>query len=132
MEFEKVCIICQDFETYVGHETDNCPKNPCQNCGEIGHIKINCVSWKKSLRLSIENDYPPSKRQKLSNSSFEDLPDEVILRVFNNLDIKNLICCGHVSKRIRAISQDESLWLKINLYSLGNLSRGIFNWSGAA
>ena len=132
MESEKVCIICQDFETYVGHETDNCPKNPCQNCGEIGHIKINCVSWKKSLRLSIENEYPPSKRQKLSNSSFEDLPDEVILRVFNNLDIKNLICCGHVSKRIRAISQDESLWLKINLYSLGNLSRGIFNWSDAA
>ena len=116
MESEKVCIICQDFETYMGHETDNCPKNPCQNCGEIGHIKINCVSWKKSLRLSIENEYPPSKRQKLSNSSFEDLPDEVILRVFNNLDIKNLICCGHVSKRIRAISQDESLWLKINLY----------------
>ena len=81
MESEKVCIICQDFEAYVGHETDNCPKNPCQNCGDIGHIKINCVSWKKSLRLSIENEYPPSKRQKLSNSCFEDLPDEVILRV---------------------------------------------------
>ena len=52
--------------------------------------------------------------------------------VFINLDIKNLIRCGHVSKRIRAISQDESLWLKINLYSLGNLSGGISNWSGAA
>ena len=98
----------------------------------LHNMRLATVSWKKSLRLSIENEYPPSKCQKLSNSCFEDLPDEVILRVFINLDIKNLIRCGHVSKRIRAISQDESLWLKINLYSLGNLSRGIFNWSGAA
>lgn len=117
MESEKICIICQDFEDYVGHETDNCPKNPCQNCGEIGHIKIKCVSWKKSIRLSIENEYPVSKHQNLSTSSFEDLPDEVILRVLSNLEVKDIILCGYVSKRIRSISQDESLWMKINLYS---------------
>ena len=56
------------------------------------------------------------KRQKMSETSFEDLPDEIILKVFKNLEISDLICCGQLSKRIRTISHDESLWQKINLY----------------
>ena len=44
----------------------------------------------------------------------EDLPDEVILRVFSNLKTKNLIQCGQVSKRIRTISCDISLWQKLD------------------
>ena len=46
----------------------------------------------------------------LSYFNMEDLPDEVILRVFSNLKAKNLIQCGQVSKRIRTISCDISLW----------------------
>ena len=65
----------------------------------------------------MEYSEPTPKHQKFSTLSLDDLPDEVILRVFSNLDIKDIIRCGHVSQRIRAISQDESLWLKINLYS---------------
>ena len=53
------------------------------------------------------------KHQKL----FEDLPDEIILQVLKNLDIKGLLYCGTVSKRLRSISRDESLWEKINLYN---------------
>ena len=53
------------------------------------------------------------KHQKL----FEDLPDEIILQVLKNLDIKDLLYCGTVSKRLRSISRDESLWDKINLYN---------------
>ena len=59
-----------------------------------------------------------SKRQKLSDpdDQFEDLTDGVILKILGYLEgTKGLIYCGHLSKRIRAISQDETLWHKINL-----------------
>ena len=56
-----------------------------------------------------------SKRQKLSFFHFEGLPDEILLNVFSLLDIKGVLQCGQVSKRLRAISNDQSLWLKLNL-----------------
>ena len=59
-----------------------------------------------------------SKRQKLSDpdAQFEDLPNEVILKILGYLEgTKGLIYCGHLSRRIRTISQDETLWQKINL-----------------
>ena len=59
-----------------------------------------------------------SKRQKLSFVQLEDLPDEVILKICSFMDIREILKCGQVSKRIRAISKDESLWLKLN-FSVG-------------
>ena len=53
--------------------------------------------------------------QKLSSCQLDDLPNEVILKLFGFLDIKELLLCGQVCKRLRAISNDESLWLKLNL-----------------
>ena len=53
--------------------------------------------------------------QELSSCQLDDLPDEVILKLLGFLDIKELLICGQVSKRLRAISNDESLWLKLNL-----------------
>jgi hypothetical protein len=46
----------------------------------------------------------------------EDLPDELIVKVFSFLEIRDLICLGQLSIRIRAISHDEQFWQKINLY----------------
>ena len=45
----------------------------------------------------------------------EDLPDEVILKVFGNLQFPDLLRCGRVSKRIRRISNDKAVWQKIHL-----------------
>ena len=56
-----------------------------------------------------------SKRQKLSFFRLEDLPDEILLEIFSLLDIKGVLQCGQVSKRLRAISNDQCLWLKLNL-----------------
>ena len=56
-----------------------------------------------------------NKRQKLSILQLEDLPDEILLKIFKNLEVKDILRCGQMSKRIRAISTDESLWEKINL-----------------
>ena len=45
---------------------------------------------------------------------FRDLPDEIILKVIYFLNIKDLVTFGHVSKRMRKISSDQSLWQKMN------------------
>ena len=45
-------------------------------------------------------------------ASIQDLPDEIILKVINYLEIEDLTRCGRLSKRIRKISHDESLWKK--------------------
>ena len=47
---------------------------------------------------------------------FENLPDEIILKVIRNLEYRDIIVFSQLSKRIRTICQDESLWKKINLY----------------
>jgi hypothetical protein len=53
--------------------------------------------------------------QKLSSYKLDDLPDEVILNILGFLNIKELLLSGQVCKRLRVISNDESLWVKLNL-----------------
>ena len=64
-------------------------------------------------------------------AKLENLPDEVILKVFSNLQIPDILRCGRVSKRIKEISNDETLWQKINLFNKrvtkGFLSRILAN-----
>lgn len=57
-----------------------------------------------------------SKRQKLSFVELDDMPEEIILKIFTFLDIRDILKCGQVSQRIRAISNDESLWLQLNFF----------------
>ena len=64
-----------------------------------------------------------SKRQKLSCVQLEDLPDEVLLVIFKFLKMREILKFGQVSTRIRAISNDESLWMKLNLFE-GNVTFG--------
>ena len=48
-------------------------------------------------------------------SNFQDLPDELVLRTLRSSETKDLISWGQVSRRIRTISHDSSLWIKVNL-----------------
>ena len=48
-------------------------------------------------------------------SSFLDLPDELILKVFSYTETADLLSCAQVSKRIRTISNDNSLFQTVNL-----------------
>ena len=48
-------------------------------------------------------------------ASIQDLPDEILLKVINYLDINKRVKFGEVSKRMRAISYDKTLWQKMNL-----------------
>ena len=51
-------------------------------------------------------------------SSFLDLPDELILKVFSYTERADHWRCGRVSKRIRNISKDNSLIPKVNFMDL--------------
>ena len=57
----------------------------------------------------------PEKRSKIRTTKLEDLSDEIQLKIFAYLSIKDLICCSQVSKRTQRICRDESLWEKANL-----------------
>ena len=81
----------------------------------------------KKIRLYSKTDQCENQNEEESersaesfqslNSKLEDLPDEVILKVFSYLENNtDRIRSGHVSQRLRAISSDESLWHKINLF----------------
>ena len=61
-----------------------------------------------------------SKQPKLfrgisGEKTFDHMPDEVQLKIFQTLEIKDLICCAQVSKRTRRICHDESMWKKVNV-----------------
>jgi hypothetical protein len=47
--------------------------------------------------------------------NFQDLPDELILKILSYQEAKDLISCGQASKRIRRISHDGTLWVTTNL-----------------
>ena len=57
-----------------------------------------------------------AKRQILSFVELDDMPEEIILKIFTFLDIREILKCCQVSQRIRAISNDESLWLQLNFF----------------
>ena len=48
-------------------------------------------------------------------ASIQDLPDEIILKVIKYLSINQLVKFGEVSKRMKDISCDKSLWQNMNL-----------------
>ena len=48
-------------------------------------------------------------------NKFQDLPDELILKILSYLKLKYLIKCGQISMRTRNISQDSSLWMTVTL-----------------
>ena len=47
--------------------------------------------------------------------NFQDLPDELVLKVLSYTETKDIISCGQLSKRIRQISNDSTLWVTANL-----------------
>ena len=48
--------------------------------------------------------------------NFQDLPDELVLKILGYSEIKDLITYRQVSKRIRKISHDTTLWVVPVLY----------------
>ena len=55
------------------------------------------------------------RRERGMRDKWQDLPDELVLKIFSYSEVIDLISCGQVSKRTRNISRDRSLWLTANL-----------------
>ena len=49
--------------------------------------------------------------------SIENLPNEILMNIFSNLNIKDLYKSAHVSKKFRQISHDKSFWKCVNLFN---------------
>ena len=75
-----------------------------------GKAMTGLVGPMKQLKITKED------QKVLSTLQFEDLPNELITHLFSYLNIVDLLKCGQVSKRFRAISNDDNLWpKKLNL-----------------
>jgi len=48
-------------------------------------------------------------------SPLENLPDEVILNILGYVKIQDLIICGQLSNRLRCITQDPTLWQRVDV-----------------
>ena len=59
----------------------------------------------------------PKKRLKVDYESktIEDLPVEILLKIFNSVNIRGLFQCMAVNKKIRKIANDQSLWDKMHI-----------------
>merc|ERR1712223_285066 len=60
-----------------------------------------------------------------SSKSFSDMPDEILLKIFSFLDMKHLLRCAQLSKRINPICHDESLWQEVDLAQFKSVSTGL-------
>ena len=65
-----------------------------------------------------DDEEPANKRMKrnhVENARLDDLPAEILLKIFGSLKINDLLRCGQVSNRIRSMAHHEILWQKVNL-----------------
>ena len=66
--------------------------------------------------IKDENDVTlDTNRSKTLAQNLQDLPDEIILKVLSYSEPKDLIRSRQVSKRLRKISNDNSLWQNVHL-----------------
>ena len=72
---------------------------------------------KAKVRKIIRGNSRPMNT-KGNDSQLENLPNEILLRIFDyvNPKIKELLLFGQVSRRIRSIAHDQSLWQNMNLF----------------
>ena len=66
-------------------------------------------------RLGWEDDFDFKKSQKRHLANLDELPEEILLKIFTYLNVKDICRCAKVCKRFGKLSHDESIWRKINL-----------------
>ena len=57
----------------------------------------------------------------MSNHNFEDLPNEILSKILDYLNIRDLIRCGQTFRRLRFVVRNELLWKKVNLSNKSDL-----------
>ena len=69
-----------------------------------------------------------TKKQKMDRElkTLEDLPQEIILKILGQVNIRDLFRCSSVNKKFREIAHDKSLWEKMNLHSKVDVPAELF------
>lgn len=80
----------------------------------------------KKSRMSNINEENVAKMD-LELKSLEDLPEEIILKILGQVNIRDLIRCSFVNNKIRKIAHDKSLWEKMNLRSNVDVPAELFS-----
>ena len=61
----------------------------------------------------------------VENSHFERLPNEILLKIVDYLQVRDLLRCGQTCRNIRTVVHDESLWKKVNFSSNSLVPTGL-------
>ena len=77
------------------------------------------MSAKEPAKKKLKTTYDFSSFH-VENSHFESLPNEMLLKIVDYLNIRDLLRCGQTCRKIRTVVHDESLWKKVN-FSRGSL-----------
>ena len=74
------------------------------------------MSAKEPAKKKLKTTYDFSSFH-VDNSHFESLPNEILLKIVDYLQIRDLLRCGQTCRKIRTVVHDESLWKKVNFIS---------------
>ena len=61
----------------------------------------------------------------VENSHLEKLPNEILLKIVDYLQIGDLLRCGQTCRKIRSVVYDKSLWKKVNFSSNSKVPAGL-------
>ena len=64
----------------------------------------------------------------VENSHFQRLPNEILLKIVDYLQVRDLLRCGQTCRNIRTVVHDESLWKKVNFSSNSLVPTGLLQW----
>ena len=94
-------------------------------------LKIDNNSKTKMKKMVKAMSSKPMKNKmddtKVNFSQLENLPNEILLKIFNymNPKIKELLSFGQVSRRIRSVANDHSFWKNVNLFPKNTVPTGL-------
>ena len=96
----------------------------------LKRLKIDDDSKTKMKEMITANSKPSKNKVDATNmniSQLENLPNEILLKIFNYMDpkIKELLLLGHVSRRIKSVAHDHSLWQNVNLFPKRSVPTGL-------
>ena len=119
-QLEKQKVGNQDLKNQLAYQ-----KEKVREKDEVLKVKEETIVELKSFlatedclkkQLAAQRD-EIQKKYDILKCPLDHVPDEVQLSIFKFLGTEDLISCSHVSKTLRRICQDESLWEKVNLSS---------------
>ena len=104
-------------------------------CSEVHLSELTCYKIhslvfheeKKSRMSNIIEKNLAKMDLELKRKSLEDLPDEILLKILGQVNIRDLIRCFFVNNKIREIAHDKSLWEKMNLRSNVDVPAELFS-----